>query len=318
MSFPLFDAHNHLQDAWLAPERKRILADLAAAGVRHAIVNGTCESDWPDVSALAGESALVLSSYGLHPWDVGNRSPDWQKKLLAALGLSSVGRTPTSKPRTPNPAPETRSPPTDTSAKVGLPTVGLAKVGEFGLDRWILDRARPDDPRLTGLRRAPLTEQTEVFLWQLDLAATHNLPASIHCLDAWGHLHDLLRTARRPSRGFLLHAYSGPVEMVKMFADLGAFFSFNGSFLDPRKGRLRDLYATLPIDRLLVETDAPAMRLPSDAEKYPPLPVPDGSLANHPANLAATYKALAELRRLDVADLVAQVEKNFQRLFLVC
>jgi TatD DNase family protein len=308
MSFPLYDAHNHLHDAWLSPHRSQIFDDLAAVNVRHAIVNGTSESDWPDVSALAHEFPLVLPSYGLHPWDVGNRSPDWQKNLLSALGLAAVSETPKPNLQSPN---LTAKP-----AKVGLPTVGSAKVGEFGLDRWILDRARPDDPRLTGLRRAPLPEQTEVFLWQLELAATHNLPASIHCLDAWGHLHDLLRSAPRPARGFLLHAYSGPAEMVKPFADLGAFFSFNGSFLDPRKTRLRELYAALPTDRLLVETDAPAMRLPATDEKYPPLSTSDGSVANHPANLAATYQALAVLRRTPIAELAAQVEQNFRRLFL--
>jgi TatD DNase family protein len=191
----------------------------------------------------------------------------------------------------------------------------LAKVGEFGLDRWILDRARPDDPRLAGLRRAPLAEQLEVFAWQLDLAAARNLPASIHCLDAFGPLLDALRAAKLPARGFLLHAYSGSAEMAKNFADLGAFFSFNGAFLEPRKQRLRDLYAALPADRLLVETDAPAMRLPAPLEKFSPFAAPNGSLANHPANIAATYAALAELRGVPLESLALQVEANFNRFF---
>ncbi|MSU64888.1 MAG: TatD family deoxyribonuclease [Opitutus sp.] len=287
---PLYDAHNHLQDAWLAPQRAQILTDLAAAGGRHAVVNGTGETDWPEVQALSQTSPIVLPSYGLHPWDVGNRSPDWQENLLTAL----------------KPAP----------AKVGRSAVALAKVGEIGLDRWILDRAHPDDPRLAGLRRAPLAEQTEVFLWQLDLAATANLPMSIHCLDAWDPLLDLLRGAKRPARGFLLHAYSGPVEMVQSFADLGAHFSFNGNFLEPRKTRLRELYTTLPADRLLVETDAPAMCLPPAIEKFPPISTNDGSLANHPANLVAAYRALADLRRTDLETLAAQVGENFRGLFL--
>ena len=281
---PLYDAHNHYHDAWLAPHRARVFADLASVGVRCAVVNGTCETDWPDVTALCAQfstrNTRPLPSYGLHPWDVGNRSPDWQKKLLAVLNADPH-----------------------------------AALGEIGLDRWILDRARPDDPRLAGLRRAPLAEQIEAFAWQLDLAATRNLPASIHCLDAFGALHDLLRAARLPARGFLLHAYSGPAEMVKNFADLGAFFSFNGSFLDPRKTRLQELYAALPADRLLVETDAPAMRLPAPLEKFSLPADADGSVPNHPANLAATYAALAGLRGVSPEALAAQVEQNFLRLF---
>ena len=286
----LYDAHNHLQDAWLAPHRPRVFADLAAAGVGRVVVNGTCETDWPEVAALAQENSVVLPSYGLHPWDAGNRTPDWQKNLLTHLD----------------------APPPHSSPSFHSPR---AAVGEIGLDRWILDRARPDDPRLAGLRRAPIAEQTEIFLWQLALAADRNLPASIHCLDAFGLLHDLLRAAPLPARGFLLHAYNGPAEMVKNFADLGAYFSFDGAFLAPRHARLRTLYAALPADRLLVETDAPAMRLPAPLEKFTLPPAADGSAINHPANLAATYAALADLRALSLESLAAQVEKNFLRLF---
>lgn len=280
------DAHCHLQDAWLTPHRATILADLAAAGVSQLVVNGTCESDWAEVASLcagntpAATRPTLLPSYGLHPWDAGNRSADWQKNLLAALA--------------------------------GDPR---AAVGEIGLDRWILDRARPDDPRLAGLRRAPLAEQLEVFTWQLELAAARNLPASIHCLDAFGALLEALRHARLPARGFLLHAYSGSAELARSFADLGAYFSFNGAFLDPRKARLRELYAALPADRLLTETDAPAMRLPAPLERYPLPATAEGARPNHPANVAATCAALAELRRVPVAVLAAQLEENFRRLF---
>lgn len=296
----LCDAHNHLHDAWLTPHRERVFADLASVGLRRAVVNGTCESDWADVTALAKEFPVVLPSYGLHPWDAGNRTPDWQKKLLSYIDAATQ----------PSAGVATVSP-----AKASATAGALASVGEFGLDRWILDRARPDDPRLAGLRRAPLVEQLEVFHWQLELAATRNLPASIHCLDAFGPLLDALRHAKLPARGFLLHAYSGSAELAKSFADLGAYFSFNGAFLEPRKQRLRDLYAGLPADRLLVETDAPAMRLPAPLEKFPPLTTPEGSLANHPANLVATYAALAELRGVSFATLAAQVEQNLSRLF---
>jgi len=82
---PLYDAHNHLQDEWLVPHRAQVLRDLADNGVRRVVANGTCEADWPEVAALALASPLVLPSYGLHPWDAGNRTPEWQNALLTAL-----------------------------------------------------------------------------------------------------------------------------------------------------------------------------------------------------------------------------------------
>jgi TatD DNase family protein len=284
-----FDAHNHLHDDWLRPHRPRVLADLVAAGVGACVVNGTCETDWPAVAELCAplstlnpqlSTPRLLPSYGLHPWDVGNRMPDWQRRLVAQL---------------------------DADPRAG--------VGEIGLDRWMIDRARPDDPRLAGLRRAPLDEQIEVFRWQLALAAERDLPASVHCLDAFGALHDVLRDAIRPRRGFLLHAYSGPAEMVPAFAKLGAYFSFNGAFLDPRKERLQTVYAAIPFDRLLVETDAPAMRLTADWEEFAPFPTPEGTLANHPANVAVGYRGLAQIRGLRREDLTLAVAKNFAQLF---
>lgn len=277
---PLYDAHNHFQDDWLAPHRAQLDADLRAAGLRRAVVNGTCEADWPTVAELARKCAWILPSYGLHPWDAGNRSDRWLDTLKAQLAAD---------PR--------------------------AAVGEIGLDRWILDRAKPDDPRLAGLRRAPLEEQGEVFLKQLALAATENRPVTIHCLQAFGALEGLLRHVNTPARGFLLHAYGGPAEMVASFAAHGAYFSFNGAFLEPRHAAKRDAFQHVPMDRLLVETDAPAMPLPATYARYSLPPANDGSPMNHPANLAATYAALADLRGVTLEALSAQVEENFRRFF---
>jgi isoleucyl-tRNA synthetase len=69
------------------------------------------------------------------------------------------------------------------------------------IDRWILERARPDDPRLAGLRRASLAEQDEAFRWQLALAAEQGRPASVHCLEAWGALSAALAETPRPPAG---------------------------------------------------------------------------------------------------------------------
>ena len=277
---PLFDAHNHLQDEWLLPYRQTIFSDFARINIKACVVNGTSESDWADVAALARTHEMVIPSFGLHPWDVGNRTPEWQARFLDALQ------------NTPN-----------------------AFVGEIGLDRWMIDHARADDPRLHGLRRAPLNEQIEAFRWQLMVAAERNLPASIHCLEAFGPLLDVLSSTPLPRRGFLLHAYSGSIEMAAAFAKLGAYFSFNGAFLEPRKQSRRDVFAQIPGDRLLVETDAPAMCLTPALEIFKLPPTPEGHQINHPGNAVSAYDGLARLRRTTTDCLVTQVAENFRRLF---
>jgi TatD DNase family protein len=75
------------------------------------------------------------------------------------------------------------------------------------------------------------------------------------------------------------------------------------------------VFATLPADRLLVETDAPAMPLPQAWRTHKLPPAPDGSVVNHPGNIEAAYAGLAALRGLSVAELATQVDANFRRLF---
>lgn len=173
-------------------------------------------------------------------------------------------------------------------------------IGEIGLDRWI--------------EGADLEAQAEVFRWQLDLAARRNAPATIHCVKAWGALWDILREAPLPERGFLIHAYGGPAEMVKGFAGRGAYFSFSPYFLHERKVAQRELFREIPRDRLLVETDAPDLAPPPERNPRPLAPA-DGKVMNHPANLDVAYKGLAEVLGWPLAELEEQVAANFERLF---
>ena len=173
-------------------------------------------------------------------------------------------------------------------------------VGEIGLDRWIKDFDTP--------------AQEQVFIYQLRVAAERNLPASIHCLQAWGRLLEILQAEPRPARGFLLHSYGGTVEMVRPLAKLGAYFSIPGYFAHERKGRQREVFRQVPPDRLLIETDAPDQLPPSEWIRFP-LSDEAGKAINHPANLGRIYEFSAQVLGRPVEELSAQVELNFERLF---
>ncbi len=177
-----------------------------------------------------------------------------------------------------------------------------AVVGEIGLDKW-----KPD---------LSYEGQEEVFVWQLRLAAERNIAASVHCLQAWGPLFQLLRKEPRPERGFLLHSYGGPAEMIRPLAKLGAYFSFPGYYLLERKERQRETFKQVPLERLLAETDAPDQSLPDALNKHVLTETASGKAINHPANLRAVYEGLAQLREMGVEDLAQQVEENFKRLFV--
>jgi TatD DNase family protein len=174
-------------------------------------------------------------------------------------------------------------------------------VGEIGLDRWIKDY--------------DLQQQEQVFVWQLRVAAERNLPVSIHCLQAWGKLLELLRVEPRPQVGFVLHSFGGSHEMISELAKLGAYFSLPGYFAHERKKRQRDAFLQVPPERLLIETDAPDQLLPPERDLHPLLDSKSGKAINHPANLGVVYQFAAELFEESIEDLAAGVEANFSRLF---
>jgi TatD DNase family protein len=173
-------------------------------------------------------------------------------------------------------------------------------VGEIGLDRWKPDLAYEN--------------QEAVFLAQLKIAAARNLPVSIHCLQSSGRLLELLQNHPRPARGFVLHSFGGPAEMIPAFAKLGAYFSFPGYFLHERKLKQRETFRKVPADRLLIETDAPDQHLPAEKILFP-LADETGKPLNHPANLPVIYSGLAEFLGEKTESLAARVEENFLRMF---
>ncbi|MGF1451294.1 MAG: TatD family hydrolase, partial [Opitutales bacterium] len=156
-----------------------------------------------------------------------------------------------------------------------------AGVGEIGLDKWIRD--------------ADLPAQKAGFAPQWELACELSRPITVHCLKAFGNLLDVVGALPQAPRGFLLHAYGGPPDLLRQFLDAGAYFSFNLYFMADRKADQREVFRQIPRDRLLIETDAPAMPPPNGWRDYPQTDE-RGQPLNDPRNLEATLRALAEIR----------------------
>lgn len=169
-----------------------------------------------------------------------------------------------------------------------------ASMGECGVDGWI------DGPSME--------EQLAAFRPQLSLARERGLPVTIHALKAWQPLLDAL-DEESPDR-FLLHSFGGSPELVKRLAGLGAYFSFSGNFLHPRKAKVLEAFKAVPRDRLLLETDAPEM-LPPDG--FIAHPLDDGR--NHPANLPRIAEGLAAALEMNLAELQEITSANHSAFF---
>jgi TatD DNase family protein len=176
-------------------------------------------------------------------------------------------------------------------------------IGEIGIDHGVPGR---DD-----------AVQEEVFLRQLELGYRLNRVVTIHCVKAWGRLEALLtaKNGRLPGPGFLLHAYGGSAEMVYGFADLGAYFSYSSYAAHERSAKRRKALTVIPEDRLLIETDAPALLPPPDRINRAAVDPESERQINHPANIEGAYNFVAEFLGVTIEDLAKRTEQNFVRLF---
>ncbi|MDK9726482.1 MAG: TatD family hydrolase [Sterolibacteriaceae bacterium MAG5] len=161
-------------------------------------------------------------------------------------------------------------------------------VGEIGLDGFVRDR---DEAR-----------QAFYFAEQLKIARDLELPVLLHVRRAVDAVLMHLRRIRVP--GGIAHAFNGSRQQAEEFIRLGFRLGFGGAMTSPRATRLRALAAALPLDSIVLETDAPdippAWLLAAAADRP----------RNEPAELARIGAALAELRGVPVAEVVAATTRN--------
>jgi TatD DNase family protein len=158
---------------------------------------------------------------------------------------------------------------------------------------------------------APHTVQREGLIKQLEIAAARKRPILLHCrgtnesTDAWDDLFDVLESHWRPTGlGGVMHCFGGGWEQARRSLDLGFLVSFAGNLTYPKAQPLRDVAARIPLDGILVETDAPWLA-----------PAPDRGKRNEPAFVARTAHVLAGLLEVSDEEIASATTKNFLRLF---
>ena len=153
-------------------------------------------------------------------------------------------------------------------------------VGEIGLDH--------------ALDQATFADQETVLLAQIHLANELQRPVTLHCRRAWGRLLELLDEKGWPAHGFALHSYSGSAELFQPLTRRGAYFSFSGAITFEQNRKGREAVCAAPLERLLIETDAP--NLP-------------------PAHLTEVLKAVAKIRGIQEQELAEATTKNARLLW---
>ncbi len=176
----------------------------------------------------------------------------------------------------------------------------LVAVGEIGLDLFVPD-----------LRTGPLRErQQHFYLAQLKLARKYGLPVVLHVRRSVDQVLKGLRDVTRNNWHGIAHAFNGSAQQAQAFVELGLKLGFGGALTYDRALQLRRLATRLPLDAIVLETDAPDMPphwLYKTAEQRASGEVQG---INAPAELPRIAAVLAELRGIRVAELAKATTRN--------
>ena len=270
----LIDSHAHLDSPRYAGDREAMLRRAWQAGVGAVLAIGIGEQ------AIGMDGALqICREFNPHP-DSGAGIP----KLYASAGVYPHN---------------TGEIDAEVLHKLDrlLDSPEVIACGEIGIDYY--HEGAPRDVQLNGLIR------------QLEISAARRRPILIHCrpkdgqTDAWDDLFEILDAHWRPTGlGGIMHCFGAGYELARRSLDLGFLVSFAGNLTYPKAQPLRDVAARLPLEGVLVETDAPWLA-----------PVLQRGQRNEPAWVVQTASVLAGLLGVQEDEIGAATTKNFRRLF---
>ncbi len=162
-------------------------------------------------------------------------------------------------------------------------------VGEIGLD------FAPDTP--------PQNLQIDAFTRQLDFARDSGLPVLIHCRRAHEAMYQIIKAYYGRIKG-VMHSFSGDIDMMNRFLDLGFYISFSGSVTRKTAKRYPDNARAIPLERLLVETDSPSIAT-------------ETAIASQvePRHTVEVAHKIAELRGISFEEVCTHTTENAKRLF---
>ena len=180
-----------------------------------------------------------------------------------------------------------------------LDTPEVLAVGEIGLDYYY--------------DHSPREQQKQVFAQQMEVAAARKRPIIIHCRpsdgssNAWDDTLDMIEsTWTATGLGGILHCFTGEWEHARRAMNCGFLISFAGNITFPRAENIREVAAKVPLDRMLIETDAPFLA-----------PLPYRGKRNEPAWVSRVADKVGEVRGLTAAEIASSTANNFCRFFAV-
>ena len=266
------DTHTHFYDEWLLPDAEAAIQRALDAGVGKMIQADIDSHERPVMWAVGRRHPGVLyQMLGLYPGSV--TADNWKEEMDQVYRLA---------------AGDARSVPGMTEVAPGM--TAFAAIGEIGLDYH------------EGKEYAK--EQKEVLRLQLELAARLDLPVNIHLRDAWEDFFAILEDCRHLHLRGNLHCFSGSYEVYERANRSGDFSVGIGGVLTFKNSGLPATVARIPMEHILLETDAPYLA-----------PAPYRGKRNESAFIPRIAAKLAEVKNLSLNETETITTDNAIRLF---
>ena len=147
--------------------------------------------------------------------------------------------------------------------------------------------------------------QRKSFINNINAAVELNIPLIVHSRNAEDDTCDILKSEKKNSNlKFIIHCFTGSKEFVNKLIDLDSFFSFSGIITFNKSNELIKTVSSIPIEKILVETDSPYLS-----------PTPNRGKSNEPSYIIHTVKKLAEIKSLTNDYIMKKTSDNFLKLF---
>ena len=168
----------------------------------------------------------------------------------------------------------------------------LIGVGETGLDFYY--------------NHSKKNKQIESFKKHIEAAIEINLPIIVHSRNAEEETFNILNEYKKHKPKILMHCFTGTYKFYRQMEELDSYFSASGIITFNSSKDLQNTLSKIPNNKLLVETDSPFLA-----------PVPMRGKKNEPSFIKYTLKKLADIKNIDVSEMVSLTTKNFNNLFLI-
>ncbi|MBU2500349.1 TatD family hydrolase, partial [bacterium] len=219
----MIDTHCHLDVPPLGDDPAGVIERAAARGVTQIILPAYDRASWPGIVAMATNFVQVHPALGLHPW-VAFEEKSENSHTCAGSGIKD-----------------------QLAAAIDAAPMKIVAIGEIGLDTKV---------SLTE-GYAELPSQLPVLAAQLELAIDLDLPVILHCRGAFEELLAAVAHHGGRLRG-VVHAYSRGIELAERIIAAGLHLGLGGAVTRDR-ARVRKAVPGLPLDRIVLETDAPSI-----------------------------------------------------------